>query len=278
MTLGTSPQWGSLSPPGAQSMEHRGGRRWPTRATGSSINWQWLARGAAGLHLLGLAVIVTMGWHDPNIAGTASIGGLQALHLAFLMTTGAAAALLTLRSRDDEQTQAVGDDTDDLPATGADQLLAQMSHELRTPLNAMIGFSEVMLRELYGPLGDTRYQQYAAHISETGGQLLRSAELRLPPDSLPAFDDVEDDVRVRIDHLHFDDGSGHRDHLLDITIRVPVMRSGGERHHEQTGRQTQRCEGSVHSRPPGRARRLAHTARSDLREWRQFLTMAPVCQ
>lgn len=176
MTLGTSPQWGILSPPGAQAMEHRGARRWPTRAIGSRINWQWLARGAAGLHLLGLAVIVTMGWHDPNVAGTAAIGGLQAIHLAFLMTTGAAAALLTLGGRDEEQAQAVADDIDELPVTGADQLLAQMSHELRTPLNAMIGFSEVMLRELYGPLGDTRYQQYAAHISETGGQLLRSAE------------------------------------------------------------------------------------------------------
>ena len=63
-----------------------------------------------------------------------------------------------------------------LAATGVDQLLAQMSHELRTPLNAMIGFSDVMLRELYGPLGHTRYQEYAAHISESSGQLLRSAE------------------------------------------------------------------------------------------------------
>jgi signal transduction histidine kinase len=54
--------------------------------------------------------------------------------------------------------------------------LAQMSHELRTPLNAMMGFSEVMLRELYGPLGHTRYQEYAAHISQSSGQLLKSAE------------------------------------------------------------------------------------------------------
>jgi signal transduction histidine kinase len=51
-----------------------------------------------------------------------------------------------------------------------------MSHELRTPLNAMIGFSEVMLRELYGPLGHVRYQEYAAHISESGGRLLKSSE------------------------------------------------------------------------------------------------------
>ena len=54
--------------------------------------------------------------------------------------------------------------------------MAQMSHELRTPLNAVIGFSEVMLRELYGPLGHARYQEYAHHISESGGRLLKSSE------------------------------------------------------------------------------------------------------
>ncbi len=51
-----------------------------------------------------------------------------------------------------------------------------MHHELRTPLNAMIGFSEVMLRELHGPLGHARYQEYAAHISESGGRLLKASE------------------------------------------------------------------------------------------------------
>ena len=54
--------------------------------------------------------------------------------------------------------------------------MAQMSHELRTPLNAVIGFSDVMLRELHGPLGNARYQEYAHHISESGGRLLKSSE------------------------------------------------------------------------------------------------------
>jgi signal transduction histidine kinase len=173
MTLGTSPQWGILSPPGAGIIEHRGMRRWPTHA-GSRFNRQWWAKAAAAMHLLGLAAIVTMGWHDPSVAVPGTIGGLQAMHLAFLMTTGAAAAFLTLGADREDQPVDVPEDTN--AATGVDQLMAQMSHELRTPLNAMIGFSDVMLRELYGPLGHTRYQEYAAHISESGGQLLRSAE------------------------------------------------------------------------------------------------------
>ena len=50
--------------------------------------------------------------------------------------------------------------------------LANMSHELRTPLNAIIGFSEVMIRELFGPVGSPRYQEYCRLIHESGGHLL----------------------------------------------------------------------------------------------------------
>jgi len=50
--------------------------------------------------------------------------------------------------------------------------LATMSHELRTPLNAIIGFSELMNRQLFGPLGDERYQEYSGLIQGAGHHLL----------------------------------------------------------------------------------------------------------
>ncbi|HXR94556.1 MAG TPA: PAS domain-containing sensor histidine kinase [Rhizomicrobium sp.] len=50
--------------------------------------------------------------------------------------------------------------------------LANMSHELRTPLNAIIGFSELMTREIFGGLGDPRYQEYSKLIHDSGGHLL----------------------------------------------------------------------------------------------------------
>ncbi|MBF0248580.1 MAG: hypothetical protein HQL36_10995 [Alphaproteobacteria bacterium] len=50
--------------------------------------------------------------------------------------------------------------------------LANMSHELRTPLNAVIGFSSIMNMQLYGPLGDPRYQSYADHIQSSSNHLL----------------------------------------------------------------------------------------------------------
>ena len=51
------------------------------------------------------------------------------------------------------------------------RFLANMSHELRTPLNAIIGFSEVMSREMFGPLGP-RYQEYSRLVHESGSHLL----------------------------------------------------------------------------------------------------------
>lgn len=50
--------------------------------------------------------------------------------------------------------------------------LGNMSHELRTPLNAVIGFSEILTQELFGPLGDARYKDYAADILASGKHLL----------------------------------------------------------------------------------------------------------
>lgn len=50
--------------------------------------------------------------------------------------------------------------------------LANMSHELRTPLNAINGFSEMLVKEVFGPLGDKRYQSYAQDILLSGQHLL----------------------------------------------------------------------------------------------------------
>ncbi|WP_022729426.1 PAS domain-containing sensor histidine kinase [Fodinicurvata sediminis] len=52
------------------------------------------------------------------------------------------------------------------------RFLAGMSHELRTPLNAIIGFSDLILSELYGPLGSARYRDYLQDIRGSGHLLL----------------------------------------------------------------------------------------------------------
>ncbi|MEQ8815909.1 MAG: PAS-domain containing protein [Thalassobaculum sp.] len=52
------------------------------------------------------------------------------------------------------------------------QFLANMSHELRTPLNAVLGFSEILKTEAFGPLGAKRYKDYADDIHASGSHLL----------------------------------------------------------------------------------------------------------
>ncbi|MBT3334651.1 MAG: hypothetical protein HN394_24370, partial [Rhodospirillaceae bacterium] len=53
------------------------------------------------------------------------------------------------------------------------EFLALMSHELRTPLNAVLGFSDILKDETYGPHDDSRYLEYAHHIHDSGSHLLQ---------------------------------------------------------------------------------------------------------
>jgi two-component system cell cycle sensor histidine kinase PleC len=54
--------------------------------------------------------------------------------------------------------------------------LATVSHELRTPLNAIIGFSDLLVSQVFGPLGDERYVAYARDVQTSGHSLLALIE------------------------------------------------------------------------------------------------------
>ena len=53
-----------------------------------------------------------------------------------------------------------------------DEFLSTMSHELRTPLNAVLGFSDLLKEERYGPLNQ-RQRRYVDHIHTGGDHLLK---------------------------------------------------------------------------------------------------------
>jgi signal transduction histidine kinase len=94
--------------------------------------------------------------------------------------------------------------------------LRLVSHELRTPLNSIIGFSEIIARELHGPISDPRYREHAEMVRLSGLKLLKlvndvieiarleagvvDLELR-PEDPLTVLEDVADtlaaDARAR---------------------------------------------------------------------------------
>ena len=50
--------------------------------------------------------------------------------------------------------------------------LAHMSHDLRTPLNIIIGLSQIIRDQMFGPVGAQRYVDYARDIESSGHDLL----------------------------------------------------------------------------------------------------------
>lgn len=88
------------------------------------------------------------------------------------------------------------------------EFLAAMSHELRTPLNAVIGFSEVMVGEGLGSLGNDKYREYSRDILNSGQHLLtlinnildlskaESGKLELTPQAVDLAQIVETSARM----------------------------------------------------------------------------------
>lgn len=83
--------------------------------------------------------------------------------------------------------------------------LANMSHELRTPLNAIIGFSEMILKETFGPVGSPKYAEYLGDIHLSARHLLEIINEVLDMSKIEAgrveLDEKEIDIRALIDSV-----------------------------------------------------------------------------
>lgn len=66
----------------------------------------------------------------------------------------------------------VAKESADAASRAKSTFLANMSHELRTPLNAIIGFSEIMMRETFGPVENPKYLEYLGDMHLSARHLL----------------------------------------------------------------------------------------------------------
>jgi len=88
------------------------------------------------------------------------------------------------------------------------QFLWSMSHELRTPLNAIIGFSEIISRQMFGPIQPPRYKGFADDILFSGQHLLN------------VINDLLDIARIEVGRETLDDEPTVMAELLAEAIRV----------------------------------------------------------
>ncbi len=71
-----------------------------------------------------------------------------------------------------ERELAAAQDAAERASAARSEILAKISHELRTPLNSILGFTEVMLDERFGPIGNERYREYLKDIRGSGEHAL----------------------------------------------------------------------------------------------------------
>ncbi len=80
------------------------------------------------------------------------------------------------RERETERRLIAAREAAEAASAAKTDFLAQVSHEIRTPLHAILGFSEVMLEERFGPVGNDRYKDYIKDIHASGSHVMSLAD------------------------------------------------------------------------------------------------------
>jgi signal transduction histidine kinase/PAS domain-containing protein len=77
------------------------------------------------------------------------------------------AAKLEAARKSEEELRSATREAQKAAAAKAD-FLGKVSHEIRTPLNAITGFTEVIMAERFGPIGNDRYREYLKDVHTAG--------------------------------------------------------------------------------------------------------------
>ncbi len=202
---------------------------------------RWLQL-AAGLHLMAIAAAV-IGPSSPPLPLFLTLTGLMLVVLALTRSQPSSAELnetstTQIRTVDlERQSQRLVEIADAASRARREaemrgqlwaELTARMSHELRTPLNAVIGFSDLMSAELFGPLGHDRYRDYTRHIRECGRTLLKCTEDTLALTSSLAKSNSDEPVRtLSLDDLVHEAAEFHAAETEARGLKLVVPASSG---------------------------------------------------
>ena len=91
------------------------------------------------------------------------------------------------------------------------EFLANMSHELRTPLNAILGFSEILMNGMFGPLGSPKYTEYSRDIHDSGKHLLN------------VINDILDMSKIEAGHMCIQSEAIDLTPLIDESLRLTAI-------------------------------------------------------
>lgn len=121
---------------------------------------------------------------------------------------------ITLRKQMEESLRFAKDQAD-AANRAKSTFLANMSHELRTPLNAIIGFSEMMIKETFGPLGHAKYKEYLGDVHSSARHLLE------------IINEVLDMSKIEAGRIELDEGEVDLKNLIEAVMRMMASRAFG---------------------------------------------------
>ncbi len=121
---------------------------------------------------------------------------------------------ITLRKQMEETLRHAKDQADNANRAKS-TFLANMSHELRTPLNAIIGFSEMMMKETFGPLGNEKYTEYMEDVHTSARHLLE------------IINEVLDMSKIEAGRLELDESEMDIEDVLVSVTRMLASRAFG---------------------------------------------------
>jgi PAS domain S-box-containing protein len=105
------------------------------------------------------------------------------------------------------------------------EFLATMSHEFRTPLNAILGFSEMLRAQYFGPLGAQNYKEYANDIHLSGQHMLSLVNDILDISAIEAgkrtFDTTDVNITDLLDRCAIDIDDAARKRRVELFVDVP---------------------------------------------------------